>query len=109
DHLEFSQAHVCGLSVGGMIAQQLYMRRPDLVRSLVLSDTAHKIGTFETWNARIAAVEADGIGSMVDAIMTNWFTPDFRQPGNAAYQAYCNMLARQPAPGYSGTCAALRD
>src|SRR5690606_15891114 len=50
DHLEFSQAHVCGLSVGGMIAQQLYMRRPDLVRSLVLSDTAHKIGTFETWN-----------------------------------------------------------
>jgi 3-oxoadipate enol-lactonase len=41
--------------------------------------------------------------------MERWFTPDFRKPGNAAYQGYCNMLVRQPLPGYAGTCAAIRD
>ena len=109
DHLEFSQVIVCGLSVGGMIAQGLYAQRPDLVKALVLSDTAHKIGTAEMWNKRIAAVEAGGIGGLLDEIMMRWFTPSFRQQGNAAYQAYCNMLVRQPAKGYAGTCAALRD
>lgn len=109
DHLEFSRVIVCGLSVGGMIAQGLYARRPDLVQALILSDTAHKIGTAEMWNKRIAAVEADGIASLLDAIMERWFTQPFRQPDNAAYSAYCNMLVRQPVAGYAGTCAAVRD
>ena len=46
------------LSVGGLIAQSLYASRPDLVRALILCDTAHKIGTADSWNARIATVEA---------------------------------------------------
>ena len=51
---------LCGLSVGGLIAQGLYARRPELVEALILCDTAHKIGTAESWNARIATVEAQG-------------------------------------------------
>ncbi len=109
DHLELSNAIICGLSVGGLIAQGLYASRPDLVKALILSNTAHKIGTAEMWATRIAAVEKDGISSILDAIMTRWFTEPFRKPENAAYQAYCNMLVRQPTFGYSGTCAAIRD
>uniref|UniRef100_UPI003100E750 3-oxoadipate enol-lactonase n=1 Tax=Neorhizobium sp. EC2-8 TaxID=3129230 RepID=UPI003100E750 len=109
DHLQLSQVIVCGLSVGGLIAQNLYAIRPDLVKALVLSNTAHKIGTAESWAARIAAVEQNGIASILDAIMERWFTAPFRKPNNAAYQAYCNMLVRQPTFGYSGTCAAIRD
>lgn len=109
DHLQLSQVIVCGLSVGGLIAQSLYATRPDLVKALIFSDTAHKIGTAESWAARIAAVEQNGIGSILDAIMERWFTAPFRKPDNAAYQAYCNMLVRQPTSGYSGTCAAIRD
>lgn len=109
DHLELSNVIVCGLSVGGLIAQGLYMSRPDLVKALILSNTAHKIGTAAMWAARIAAVEENGIGSILDAIMERWFTAPFRKPENAAYQGYCNMLLRQPTFGYSGTCAAIRD
>ena len=109
DHLGLSSVVVCGLSVGGLIAQGLYKSRPDLVKALVLSNTAHKIGTAEMWAARIAAVEKNGIGSILDAIMERWFTAPFRLPENAAYQGYCNMLVRQPTFGYSGTCAAIRD
>ncbi|MDR6902860.1 3-oxoadipate enol-lactonase [Rhizobium miluonense] len=109
DFLSVKNAIICGLSVGGLVAQSLYQRRPDLVRALILCDTAHKIGTAESWNARIAKVEADGIESIVDSIMERWFTPAFRRPENIAYDGYCNMLIRQPVAGYVATCAALRD
>ena len=81
----------------------------DLVRALVLCDTAHKIGTAELWDARIAAVERDGIESIADNVMERWFTPAFRRPENTAYHGYWNMLVRQPAVGYAATCAAIRD
>lgn len=109
DHLEMAEVFICGLSVGGLIAQRAYERRPDLVRAMILSNTAHKIGTPEMWNQRISAIETGGIASMVDDIMAKWFTSEFRDPGNAAYQGYRNMLQRQPAAGYTGTCAAIRD
>ncbi len=109
DHLGLSRVIICGLSVGGLIAQSLSSSRPDLVRGLVLSNTAHKIGTAETWSTRIKAVEENGIGSILDAIMERWFTAAFRRAENPAYEGYCNMLVRQPASGYSGTCAAIRD
>ncbi|WP_113393339.1 3-oxoadipate enol-lactonase [Rhizobium sp. SYY.PMSO] len=109
DFLSVKDAIICGLSVGGLIAQSLYQRRPDLVRALILCDTAHKIGTADSWNARIAQVEAHGIESIVDAVMERWFTQAFRRPENVAFAGYCNMLVRQPAAGYAATCAALRD
>lgn len=109
DHLGYADVIICGLSVGGLIAQSLYATRPDLVRALVLADTAHKIGTADMWAERIAKVEADGLGTMVDGIMQRWFTAPYRVPENAAYRGYCNMLLRQPAAGYAGTCAAIRD
>ncbi|EJC78000.1 3-oxoadipate enol-lactonase [Rhizobium leguminosarum bv. trifolii WSM2012] len=109
DLLSVKNAVISGLSVGGLIAQSLYQRRPDLVGALVLCDTAHKIGTAESWNARIAAVAKSGIASIVDAIMERWFTPAFRRPENTAYSGYCNMLTRQPVEGYIAACEAIRD
>ncbi len=109
DFLGVRQAIICGLSVGGQVAQGLYARRPDLVRALVLCDTAHKIGTPDFWNARIAAVEENGIASIADGILERWFTPGFRAPDNAAFSGYRTMLIRQPVEGYAATCAAVRD
>ncbi|HVO00776.1 MAG TPA: alpha/beta fold hydrolase, partial [Candidatus Cybelea sp.] len=51
----FHNATIFGLSVGGQIALGLAAQRPDLARALILSDTAHRIGTPESWNTRIAA------------------------------------------------------
>lgn len=109
DHLGVSSAVIWGLSVGGLIAQGLYARRPDLVRALVLSNTAHKIGTPEMWNARIDSIAEGGLAALVDPVMERWFTPAFRRPDNAVYAGARNMLRQQPPAGYSGTCAAIRD
>jgi 3-oxoadipate enol-lactonase len=103
------QSLICGVSIGGMIAQGLSALRPDLVRALILCDTAHKVGTEEMWNARIGAVEAEGLASIADMVLERWFTPAFRDPQNTEFVGYRNMLMRQPAAGYAATCAALRD
>ena len=108
DRLGVRSAAVVGLSVGGLIAQALAARRPDLVRVLVLSGTAPKIGTAEAWADRIAAVESQGIAAIADAILERWFSPRFRaeEPALALWR---NMLTRSPVAGYVATCGAIRD
>ncbi len=109
DDLAVENAIVCGLSVGGLIAQGLYASRPDLVSALILCDTAHKIGTDELWNGRIAAIEQGGIASISEAILERWFSRDLRENDSVALAGWRAMLTRTPAAGYTGTAAAIRD
>ncbi|MEQ8306157.1 MAG: 3-oxoadipate enol-lactonase [Hoeflea sp.] len=109
DHFESRNAIICGLSVGGMIAQGLAAKRPDLVRALILCDTGHKIGTPDMWDARIAAINEQGIAGISDMILERWFTPEYRSADNADFCGYRLMLERTPVEGYTGTCAAIRD
>ena len=39
DELEIDAAHVLGVSMGGVVAQLVYHRHPERVRSLILADT----------------------------------------------------------------------
>lgn len=94
-----------GLSIGGMIGQALAARRPDLLRALVLSNTAAKMGTAEAWAARIDAVQAGGIAAIGDAVMERWFAPAFRV--TPALAPWRNMLTRTDAAGYCAACAAI--
>jgi 3-oxoadipate enol-lactonase len=103
----FGPAIVCGISVGGLVAQALYVARPDLVGGLVLCDTGHRIGTADAWNERIRRVEAGGIAAVADGILKGWFTEAFR--AGPTFAGYRNMLVRQPVDGYLGTVATVRD
>ncbi|MGF1591667.1 MAG: 3-oxoadipate enol-lactonase [Kiloniellaceae bacterium] len=109
DELAVEGAVVCGLSVGGLIAQGLYAARPDLVSGLVLSDTAHRIGSTELWDGRIAAIEAGGIDAIAEAILERWFSRVLRENDPDAFAGWRHMLTRTPQDGYLGTCAAIRD
>lgn len=109
DRIRAREVILCGLSIGGLIAQLLAARRPERVRCLLLCDTAHRIGTAEFWNQRIAAVERDGIESIADGILERWFTPAFREREPALFAGCRNMLVRQPPAGYAASCAAVRD
>lgn len=106
--LEFLGVSGCvfvGLSIGGMIAQGLAVKRPDLVSALVLSNTAARIGTRAIWQERMDAVRAGGIAALADATMARWFTRPFREGPDC--QLWRNMLTRQPVEGYLGCCAAI--
>src|SRR6056300_293306 len=69
DHLGVTDALFVGLSIGGMIAQGLAVKRLDLVSAMVLSNTAAKIGQPDMWQSRIDAVRTGGISSLSDAVM----------------------------------------
>ncbi|MEL6437140.1 MAG: 3-oxoadipate enol-lactonase [Pseudomonadota bacterium] len=109
DHLNMSGAFVCGLSVGGMIAQSLAANRNDLVKGLLLVDTGHKIGTQEFWDERIAAVRDKGLAPFAASFVERWVSPEFAKANADDILGYQNMVARQPLDGYMGTCAAIRD
>ena len=105
DHLSVRDAVFVGLSIGGMVAQGLAVKRHDQIRALVLSNTAARIGTTEIWHDRIRTVETGGIEALADAVMERWFSPRFRATPELA--AWRHMLTRTPAAGYAGCCAAI--
>ncbi len=94
-----------GLSIGGCIGQLIASRRRDLVKGLVLSNSAAKMGTTQMWEERIERIRSGGIESIADAILERWFGDTFRQSDEAIL--WRNMLTRTPADGYIGCSAAL--
>lgn len=105
DHLGVRDCVFVGLSIGGMIAQGLAVKRLDQVRAMVISNTAAKIGTTEMWQERIDAVQAGEIEALADGVMERWFSKAFCATDELV--AWRNMLSRQPVDGYAGCCAAI--
>jgi 3-oxoadipate enol-lactonase len=105
DQLGFKDAFVVGLSIGGLIAQGLAVKRLDLVRAMVLSNTGAKIGTKDMWADRIASVHDGGIERLADATMERWFSKAFL--GTPDLELWRNMLTSQPDAGYAGCSAAI--
>lgn len=105
DHLSIKDAMFVGLSIGGMIAQGLATKRLDLVRAVVLSNTAAKIGTPELWQTRIDGVRAGGIEALADAVMERWFSRKFR--ASPELTQWREMLINTPDEGYIGCCSAI--
>ena len=100
DDRQVRKATIVGLSIGGMVAQELYRLRPGLVRSLVLCDTGHRIGTTESWSNRIEAINKGGLELIADAIMGPWFTREYHDNCADAVVGWRAMLTRMPAAGY---------
>jgi 3-oxoadipate enol-lactonase len=109
DHYGIGPAIISGVSIGGMIAQQLFHARPDLVRSMLLSNTAAKIGDAEGWQARLDQLEKVGLDAMADGVLERWFSEGFRSSRPDDTRGYRAMLARTPAEGYAAACRAIRD
>jgi 3-oxoadipate enol-lactonase len=105
--------HFVGLSMGGMAAQALGARHPQLVRSLVIANSAsHYDDAARTmWQARITTVLAKGVAPIADGALQRWFTPEFRSDahGSTLVAALRSVLEdTAPAP-YAAACAAVAN
>jgi 3-oxoadipate enol-lactonase len=109
DALKIERAHFCGLSVGGALGQWLGVHAANRFKSLVLSNTAARIGTAETWNTRIKTVLEGGMAAIADAVISRWFTEGFIKKSPESVEATRQMLLHTPPDGYVATCAALRQ
>jgi 3-oxoadipate enol-lactonase len=107
DALGVRGAVFVGLSIGGVVAQGLAAERPDLVRAAVLSNTAAKIGTEESWGERMRTVREGGVEAIADGVMRLWFTKGFHAKRADELALWRNMLVRTPVAGYLGCCAAI--
>ena len=108
DHLRIPQAHICGISLGGLTALWLAAYHPERVGRVILANTAARIGTVEGWNARIDAVRAGGMAA-VATVLARFFSAAFRASHAEEIRAVGDMVAAIDPIGYIGACAALRD
>ena len=70
-------AHVCGLSMGGIVAQHLRRARPELVRSLVLADTwANHPKAAAGQTDRLRAIDEGSMPELAAARMPAVYGPD---------------------------------
>ena len=109
DHLGVKDCVFVGLSIGGMVAQGLAAERMDLVRAMVLSNTAAKIGTPAMWHDRMADVRKGGIEALEVAILERWLSARWRNENPAALAGWRHMLCRTPVDGYLGCSAAISE
>jgi 3-oxoadipate enol-lactonase len=91
-----------GLSLGGAVGMQLALSAPERVERLVLACTAARFGEPEQWRERAALVRAEGLASIVDAVLGRWFTPQFAGAG-----PYREMLLSVDPEGYARCCDGL--
>ena len=109
DTLQIERAHICGLSLGGIVALWFAIHYPNRVDRAVFANTAARIGTKETWAARIAAVQKGGMAAVQDAVLARFLSEKFRQQHPEVVQQVATMLDATNPIGYIGSCAALLD
>jgi 3-oxoadipate enol-lactonase len=109
DAEDVRQANVCGISLGGLTGLWLAVNAPERVASLVVANTAARIGSVQSWTDRIALVQVRGMRAVADLAMPMWFSPDFRQRRDDVVARFRSMVESCPQAGYLGCCAALRD
>lgn len=109
DSLQCERFHFCGLSMGGQIGMWLAANAPQRLNKVVLCSTAAKIGTPETWNARIATVLKEGMKDVAAAAIERWLTASFRSKNPSVVGKIHKILEATSPEGYASCCSGLRD
>jgi 3-oxoadipate enol-lactonase len=111
DQRGIERAHWVGLSMGGMIGQAFALGHPQRLHRLVLANTTSSYGPEgqKLWDARIKAVNEGGMASIVDMVMSRYFSAAFREAHPEVVKIYRERVAATPAAGYVACCAAIRE
>ena len=107
DYAGATAAHVCGISMGGMVAQWLAVHAPGRVDKLILANTASRIGTAESWRDRESAVHSHGMPAVATTLLDRFFGPDYASRNPEVVTRFRTRLLTTDARGYAACCAAL--
>jgi 3-oxoadipate enol-lactonase len=109
DALNINQAHLVGLSMGGMICQYIGANYPERALSLSLCDTASEMPPRSMWEERFAIAKSQGIAGLVDGTIKRWFLGDFINRATEQINTVRKMILATPVDGYLGCASAVRD
>ncbi|NQW79984.1 MAG: alpha/beta fold hydrolase [Polaromonas sp.] len=105
--------HFVGLSMGGMTAQALAARHPQLVKSITIANAANFYGepAGAMWRTRMNTVLTQGVAAVAESAIQRWFTPEFiadTVDGGAARVATLREKFEKIAPEpYAASCGAV--
>ncbi len=107
DRLGVERAHVCGASMGGLVAMWLAAHEPARIDRTVLICTTPWFGPPDPWLERAETVRAKGTDAVADAVVARWFTPEFARAEPATIRRMRDMIAATPPEGYAACCEAV--
>jgi 3-oxoadipate enol-lactonase len=105
--------HFVGLSMGGMTAQALAAKYPQLLKSITVANAAmyYDEAARAMWAARVQTVLAQGVAAIADGALQRWFTPEFRTDetsgGRQRVAALRERLVNTDAAAYAASCEAV--
>lgn len=109
DAAALDRFHLVGISLGGQVALWAAIHHPHRLSSVLLSNTAARIGSREGWEERVEAVRASGMEGISEKVVGGWFSAGFadRHPDRWKH-AVARFEATDPE-GYIGCCGALAE
>jgi 3-oxoadipate enol-lactonase len=98
-----------GVSMGGMVGQGVAIKHPELIKALVIANSAchYPEAAQAAWQARVAKVQAEGLGSIADMVMQRYFTETVRGALPELERSARQTLLRASPQGYVGCCQAI--
>ena len=102
-----------GLSLGGMVAQSLAARYPNLVSACVIANSAEHYddAVKKMWSDRIDKVKREGVSAISGMAIERWFTPEYLSSEDSITKAIIagikNELDSFDSQAYSLSCRAV--
>ena len=98
-----------GLSMGGMIGQELALRHPERVNALVIANSTSNYPeeAQQMWRQRIERVEQGGLAAIADGVMERYFHAAFRDRQKATVERFRRRVLTTDAQGYVACCEAI--
>jgi 3-oxoadipate enol-lactonase len=100
-----------GLSMGGMVGQELALRAPRRVKALVIANSTSRYPAEGRglWTQRLEAIDAGGLEAIADGAMQRWFSEAFRREQPAAVARWRRRVVATSQEGYVGAMHAVMN
>jgi 3-oxoadipate enol-lactonase len=110
EHVGATRPIFVGLSLGGMTALGLALKEPTPLRAIAVCAARADApdGFAALWDERIGIARGKGMGALVEATITRWFTADLLAAEPAFLPGVIRMIEQTPVEGYAGCAASLK-
>jgi 3-oxoadipate enol-lactonase len=109
DALDVRRSHVVGLGLGSCVAMRVAIDHPARIHRLAPTCCRASMTTqfAEMWHKLVAAVERDGVESIVEHTAQRWFSDAFKAAHPEVLDGVRAMIRRTSRDGYLGCVAAF--